>query len=147
MALFTAPTRFVQRLNATDSHLRIRWSDYEERWRIERKITFGQSIDPNLFKETQYEEFLARREGYIPVLYCGREQLDERVFFTLWVNDIQRRGGGKQVADVLEREEEAYRTISRAKWLDDIYVQAKERYDYANTLSASKRQLESWEGK
>jgi hypothetical protein len=94
----------------------------------------ARSIDPDLFKTGQYEEYCARRDGYVPVLYCGREQLDMRVFFTLWVNDIQRQGGARALADRLEQEEEVYRTKSRAKWLDDVYVQAREKYDYMNCV-------------
>ena len=134
MPLFDAPRGFVSRLRAYDHLLRIRWSDWEQRWRIERKLTNARSIDPDLFREHQYEEFLARREGYIPVLYAGREQLDNRVIFTLWVNDIQRQGGSRTVADRLEQEEAIYRSRSRAKWLDDVYVQAQERYAYMNRV-------------
>jgi len=134
MSLYDAPKSFVQRLRAYDPLLRIRWSDWEQRWRIERRITFGRSIDPGLFKESQYEEFVARCQGHIAVLYCQKEQLDTRVFFTLWMNDIQRQGGSKAVADRLEEEEAIYRTKSRAKWLDDVYVQAREKYDYMNAV-------------
>lgn len=134
MPLFDAPKGFVRRLLAYDPALRIRWSDWEQRWRVERRLTHARSIDPGLFREHQYEEFVARCDGYIPVLYCGKEQLDNRVIFTLWVNDIQRQGGAKALADRLEQEEAIYRSKSRAKWLDQVYVAAQEKYDYMNRV-------------
>ena len=139
MPLFDAPKGFVKRLRAYDCLLRIRWSDYEARWRIERRLTHARSIDPGLFREHQYEEFVARCGGYIPVLYAGREQLDNRVLFTLFVNDIQRLGGAQRVAEMMEREEAAYRSASRAKWLDVVYEQARDRWSYINQLSSTKR--------
>jgi hypothetical protein len=137
MALYDAPKSFVRRLQAYDPLLSVRWSDWEQRWRIERRLTHARSIDPGLFKEHQYEEFAARCAGRVPVLNCSKEQLDNRVFFTLWVNDIQRRGGGQKVADALEREEAAYYSKSRAKWLDTVYNQAKDYYTWMNTLPVS----------
>lgn len=139
MPLFDPPKSFVRQLQAYDPLLRIRWSDFERRWRIERKLTHARSIDPGLFKENQYEEFVARQDGYIPVLYAGKEQLDYRVFFTLFVNDIQRMGGAAKVAAMMEQEEAAYRSASRAKWLDNIYEQARDRWTYINQLSSTKR--------
>ena len=139
MPLFDAPQGFVQRLRAYDNRLRVRWSDWECRWRIERKITYGRSMDPDLFKESQYEEFVARRDGWLGVLYCKKEQLDERVLFTLWVNDIQRQGGATTLCNRWEAEEEAYRKGRRAKWLDDTYEQARDRWQYINQLSPTKR--------
>jgi len=141
MSLYDAPKSFVRRLQAYDPLLRIRWSDWEQRWRVERRLTHARSIDPGLFREHQYEEFIARCDGYIPALYCQKEQLDERVFFTLWCNDIQRHGGGKAMADLLEREEAAYRSKSRAKWLSDVYDQAKDYYGLMNSLTPTQRTL------
>ena len=141
MPLFTPPQGFVERLRAYDHLLRVRWSDYEQRWRIERRITFGRSMDPDLFKEQHYEEFCARREGYVPVLYCRKEQLDNRVLFTLWAADIQRQGGAVAVAKRIEEQEDAYRMKSRARWMDDVYNQAKDYYNWMNTLTPTQRSL------
>lgn len=143
--LFDAPKSFVRQLKSFDPLLRIRWSDWEERWRLERRITHARSIDPGLFLATDYEEFVARRDGYLPILFCRKEQLDERIFETLWMADMHRHGGAKRMHDEAERMEVERRTKSRAKYLDDVYYKAKERWNYANSLSSQKRQLESWE--
>jgi hypothetical protein len=134
MPLLTPPKGFVRRLHAYDPLLRIRWSDWETRWRVERRLTHARSIDPGLFREHQYEEHVARCQGYIPVMYAAREQLDNRVIFTLFMNDIQRLGGAQKAADMMEREEAVYRSASRAKWLADVYAQAREKYDYMNCI-------------
>lgn len=141
MPLFDAPKAFVQRLRAYDNMLRIRWSDFERRWRIERKIAHARSIDPGLYKESDYEQFVARREGYLPILFCQREQLDNRILYTLWASDMQRQGGGAKVADRLTAYEEAFRLHKRAKWLDDVYNQAKDYYNWMNTLTSTQRSL------
>ena len=141
MGLYTAPRSFAARLKAYDSLLRVRWSDFEQRWRIERKIVHARSIDPDLFKEQHYEEFCARREGYVPVLYCHKEQLDNRVLLTLYAADIQRQGGAAAVAKRQDEEENAYRMKSRARWLDDVYLQARDYYNIANSLTSTRRSL------
>lgn len=146
MPLFDAPKSFVRRLQSFDPLLRVRWSDWEQRWRIERRITRGKSMDPGLFLASDYEEFVARCAGYLPILFCRKEQLDERVFETLYMADMHRQGGAVRVHEEAERMAEEKRQRSRARWLDDIYYKAKERWNYANQLSARKRQLESWEG-
>lgn len=141
MPLFTPPKGFVSRLRAYDHLLRVRWSDFEWRWRIERKITFGRSIDPGQFKERHYEEFVARCAGYVPILFAQKNQLDNRVIFTLWAADIQRQGGAEAVAKRKDEEEEAYRMKSRARWLDDVYGQAKDYYNFMNSLTPTQRSL------
>ena len=141
MPLYSPPKSFMTRLQCYDPLLRVRWSDFEERWRIERKIVHARSIDPALFKEQHYEEFCARREGYVPVLYCHKEQLDNGVLLTLYAADIQRQGGAAAVAKRLDEEESAYRRKSRARWLDDVYLQARDYYNIANSLTSTRRSL------
>lgn len=143
MSLYDAPKSFVRRLQAYDSFLRVRWSDLECRWRIERRIAHARSVDPGLFKESDYEQFVARREGYLPILFCHKEQLDERIFYTLWASDLQRQGGGAKVADRLTAFEEAFRKNRRARWLDEVYLQAKDYYAYMNSLTTTQRSLGS----
>lgn len=134
MALYEAPKEFVARLRAYDPLLRVRWSDVEARWRIERKITRGRWIDPGNFHDSQREDFVSASEGYIPVLFCEKNQLDERVFITLWANDVWRRGGANRVSDEMESAEAMKRKASRARWLDDVWMAAKSYKDYMNTV-------------
>lgn len=134
MPLYTPPKTFVKELRSFDPLLRVRWSDMEHRWRIERKITHARSIDPDRFRSQDYEEFVARRDGYLPILFCKYHQLDERIFHVLYAADLHRAGGAKKVADELDRLESDQRAKSRTKWLDEVYEAARERYDYLNRV-------------
>lgn len=136
--LYTPPKSFCERLKEFDSALRVRWSDHETRWRVERKITRAQWVNPSTYHESLYEDFVSAREGYVPVLFCEHNQLDDRVFFTLWMGDMWRRGGATRVAEQME-DREAYRAHrKRAGWLEDVYNQAKEHYFTMNSLSPTR---------
>jgi hypothetical protein len=98
-------------------------------------------VDPDTYSDKQQDEYVAARDGYVEVLRCRKEQLDDRVFFTLWYTDIWRRGGAARVEQGLRAHEEAVKAGRRAKWLDDIYTMAVERYNFANMLSSTKHEL------
>jgi len=138
MPLYSPPNHFIERLHVFDPLLRIRWSDVQSCWLIERKLTRGQWISPDIYTSMQYEDFVCARDGYVPVLFCEKTQLDERVFFTLWMGDIWRRGGAQTVADQMEANETQQQIASRAGWLDDVYNQAKEHYFTMNSLSPTR---------
>jgi hypothetical protein len=134
MPLYDPPKEFVTRLKDFDAALRIRWSDAEDRWRIERKISRGKWINPSTFHASRYEDIISARDGYIPVLYCQQNELDERVFLSLWHMDIWRRGGSRRVADQMEARENGQRQSTRAQWLDDVWMAAKACKNYMNTV-------------
>lgn len=132
MALYQPPKQFVQDLQAYDPLLRIRWSDSEDCWRIERKVRPAREVDPSPF--ANHEDWITTKDGCVCVLKCKMNQLDQRVVYTLWKGDIQRQGGAQALADAIERGEQDTLMRSRAETLDRIEVHAKERFDYMNRV-------------
>jgi hypothetical protein len=132
MPLYTAPKQFVTRLKAFDSKLRIRWSDVENRYRIERKV--ARASASNVASARTIEDRIAARDGYVLVLHCKQNQLDARVLFTLWHDDLWRVGGADAWMNQLQREDEEREAIKRERFLSDIDGKAREAYRYANTI-------------
>ena len=132
MALYDPPASFTQRLARFDPLLRIRWSDSEQRWLIERKITRSRPVPAKWFR--RHEDFVAARDGYVHVLACQKNQLDERVFLTLWHGDIWRQGGARQVADRMDAQMDGDAERQRQGWLDDVEYAAREAYDSMNRV-------------
>lgn len=141
MSLYNPPTHIVARLTQFDPLLRIRWGDHSLCWLFERKLTKDRWVDPGSYSDRQGDEFIAARDGYVEVLRCEKEQLDERVFFTLWCSDVWRHGGAAKTDRLLRAHEESVKAGKRAKFLDDCYDMAIERYNFANTLTATKHEL------
>ena len=141
MPLYSAPTRFVADLRAYDPLLRVRWSDYWQEWRIERKITRGRWIDPSTYPEDHWDDYVAARDGYLCVLTCDQNQLDTRILQTLWASDVQRRGGAEVVDDGMRAHEAATFEAGREGFRDRVGEMAKDRYQWGNSLSPTKRHL------
>lgn len=132
MGLYTAPRRIAQDLRRYDPHLRVRWSDGEAQWRIERQV--GRANPSRLDTPGAYEDRRAAAEGYVLVLTCDHNQLDQRVLWHLWMNDVQRLGGAEAVAALMEEAEERDRLQARAAFLDRVGVSARDRWAYMNTV-------------
>jgi len=130
MPLFTAPKHFVQRLQEFDPLLRIRFSDYENRYRIERKVRQKRNVDGLI----NPEERIAAHDGYECVLKVRANQLDARVFYTLWWGDIQRIGGPDAYMAQLDREDAAREEQRQTRFLDLIETATRDRYNYMNRV-------------
>ena len=141
MPLLSPPKEFVKQLQQYDHHLRVRWSDRDQEWRIERKISRGRWISPSAYNDHETEDFYSARDGYVLAFTARQNQLDDRILFTLWATDLQRRGGAQAVADEIEQKEEQARLASRNRFLDDLYMMAIERWNHANMLTRTKMTL------
>ena len=132
MPLYTAPRQFVQRLHDFDPLLRVRFSDSENRYRIERRVGLhGYAPSPAYGSP---EDRKSAVEGYECVLRCRQNQLDDRVFFTLWHDDIWRLGGPDKYMDQLASEEADREAKRREQFLDRIETVTREAYRYMNTV-------------
>ena len=118
------------RLKDYDEHLRLR-EGVQGEWRIERKIRHGMSMNPENFRH--WDDYVTAREGYCLILRLQSNQMDQRIFFTLWANDMQRRGGAKAVCDNLDDAYYSRLEKSSAAWGDKVEYQAKERWQSWNT--------------
>lgn len=132
MPQYHPPSSFTRALRAFDPALRVRWSDKDVNWRIERRLTHGTWADPAFFADP--EDRQTARDGYVLVLTCQKEQLDNRVFYTLWDGDIWRRGGAKKVGDQIFAGLDTLTAARRRRWSDYIETCARERYDYMNRV-------------
>ena len=136
MPLYTPPASFVKRLHDFDPLLRLRWSDAKGHYLLERKVTRGADPDPACYAD--WDQYVAAREGYVWVMDLGIGELDDRVFWTLWANDIQRLGGGDKVADIMDLNDERRQQQVRDGWLGECYDQAKDWYRWATTMTPTK---------
>jgi hypothetical protein len=136
MPLIAPPEGFVRRLASFDPLLRLRWSDSKGQYLLERKVTRGKEPDPACYAD--WDQYVAAREGYTWVMSLGLGELDDRVFWTLWANDIQRFGGGDKLADIMDLNDERRKQQVRDGWLGECYDQAKDWYRWATTMSPTK---------
>ena len=130
MPLHSAPRSFVRLLKEFDPQLRIRFSDSENRYRIERRVE--RPRPPQYVRNP--EDRKAAIEGYECVLRCKANQLDGRVFYTLWHDDIWRIGGADKYMDQLAREDADREMKRRERFLDLVEGKAREAYRYMNSV-------------
>lgn len=132
MPLYHAPRRFAMQLHAFDPLLRCVYDDKHSHFRIERKVTHGKTPSPSKFcSQSEYE---CARDGYTLVMRVRQNQLDERVFYTLWASDLQRHGGAQAVADHLDAIDSAKGVQQREAFLDYVDQGAREMFRYGNTV-------------
>jgi len=136
MPLHHPPSSFVQRLQDVDPHLRLRWSDAESRYRLERKVSRGRQPDPACY--AAWDDYVCARDGFAFVFPCQGRELDDRVIATLFASDLWRRGGAEVVTDEMEAGEAEAAELQRTKWLDDIRDETKDWFYWANSLMPGK---------
>ena len=135
MALYDPPLGLMRALHAFDPALRVRWSDAQGCWRLERKATRGTVWPPSIHDTpAAYEDRIAAGEGYILVDTINKNDLDDRLLPILKRNDIWSRGGADTIAKEFDRlDAEHLATMKRMvseKWAD----MARERYRYMNAV-------------
>lgn len=135
MPLYDPSQSIVRQLRTFDPLLRVRWSDCQRFWRLERKVTRGMVWPPSEIESpSQYEERIAARDGYILVDTIKKQHLTERLIDVLRRNDLWSRGGAAGVAsewDLADQERDMQRRQSLG---DELEAAARERYRYMNTI-------------
>lgn len=135
MPLLTPPKLFVERLRGFDPDLRVRWSDGQNRWRLERKVTRGTVWPPSeLESPGQQEDRRAAHEGYTLVATIKQGELTDRVFMALAKADLWRMGGAEKVCEALDKGDAEFEMKNRAKRGEYIEAAARERWRYMNTI-------------
>lgn len=129
----SAPTKdFMERLTSYDDMLRVKWGHQLGEWRIERKIRRSYYIPPELF--SNQDDYQCAKDGYCLVLSLLPNQLDDRVFYTLWCGDIQAQGGANRVADKMDADYFARYEKGKRQTGERLEDAARERYDYMNRV-------------
>ena len=135
MPLYSPPRDFVEKLRHFDSALRIRWSDGQNRWRLERKISHGTVWPPSIWESpNQQEDRKAAADGYVAVGVLKQGELTDRVFAHLASQDIWRQGGAKAVADRMDENDILAERMARLRRSDTLEGLARERWRYMNTV-------------
>lgn len=124
----TISTEFTDRLAAYDPLLRLRWGQQEGYWRVERKIKRGGWYSPA--HAVGMDDYHTTRDGYILSLKFRPNEMDERVFYTLWMSDMHRF---KDFTGMLEADEAAAFKKSRDEWGEKNQYMAMGRWDSLNT--------------
>lgn len=133
MPLYSPPREFVQALQAFDKDLRVRWSDGQGSWRLERKVSRGTVWPPSsLDTPAANEDRIAARDGY--VLVDLLPELSGRLFSILRAHDIWAHGGADAVADAMDRLDLEQKAELRKVCLDYTEVKARERWQYMNRV-------------
>lgn len=133
MPLYSPPRDFVQALHNFDKDLRVRWSDGQGKWRLERKVSRGTVWPPSeLDTPAAHEDRIAARDGYILVDLLP--ELSNRLFSVLRAHDIWAHGGAEAVADQMDRMDVLQKYELRKLVLDYAESTARERWRYMNTV-------------
>ena len=123
--------QFTDRLAAYDPLLRLRWGQQTGMWRVERKIMRGGWYSPA--HAVGMDDYHCTRDGYILVLEFRSNEMDERVFYTLWVSDMHRF---KNFIGMLEDDELRTFAKRRQDYGEMNYYKAR---DFWTSLNSSYR--------
>lgn len=129
------PANLVRELRAFDPALRLRWSDGQARWRLERKVTRGAQWPASTIETAAgYEDRIAARDGYVLVDLIAPELLNGRLVPVLKRADIWSRGGARAVADEMDQLDVDHRQMMKRMMSDKFEVAARERFRYMNRV-------------
>ena len=135
MPLMLPPREIERDLRAFDPALRLRWSDGQGCWRLERKVTNSAVWPPSEIESpAQYEGRIAARDGYCLVDLIKPELLNGRLVPILAEADIWRNGGAKEVADAMDRLDVDQRQRMKAMMSEQFAEMARERFRYMNRV-------------
>ena len=127
---FTPTRDFVERLTSYDQWLRVRWGYEEGRWRIERKVAPTRPMPPD--PHITVDDWKCFQDGCCLIMKLLPNQLDGRVFYTLFEGDMHRRGGADAVANELDDDYVTRARKQRQSWGEYVEHQAREAYRYMN---------------
>lgn len=135
MPTYLPPTEIVRDLEAFDPQLRLRWSDGQGQWRLERKVSRGQ-VWPASEVETAagYESRVAAKEGYILVDLIHPSLLNSRLVPILRQNDIWSNGGAKEIADAMDTLDADQQRLMKLAVSDQFEQMARDRWKYMNRV-------------
>jgi len=135
MPLFNPPSRIVELLRNFDSALRVRWSDAQCQWRLERKVSHGKVWPPSSIESAgSFEDRKAAADGYILVACLEKSQLTDRLLPVLRASDIWAHGGAQEVADQMDKMDVEQKYLMRQTMLDNCEAAARERFRYMNAV-------------
>jgi len=124
---YDVPAWFQERLHDFDNKLRIRWGYVEGNWRIERKVSRGQAwAEFGGDDERQMVE-----DGYVLCLRFLPNQMDSRVFYTLFIGDMHRI---RKYVDKMEQREADEIMYKRRKYSEQNEYAAKQWWTTMNSL-------------
>ena len=141
---FIPPKRFLEDLFRLDNgRLRIRWSEEQQQWCLERKVVRAIQYVKNLpqykhrfIKDLQQwatfenDSWVRARDGYVLIGYYYPYALKypDWIIRDIQFNDINKHGGWKKVANLIEAREERKRaqlerdqSWERREWAEDMY--------------------------
>ena len=135
MPLYNPPPDIERDLKAFDPALRLRWSDAQGGWRLERKVAQG-AIWPASVVESpaQFEGRIAANDGYILVEFISPEHLSGQLIPVLARSDIWTNGGAQAVADAMDELDISHRQMMKAMMSDQFAAMARERFRYMNRV-------------
>jgi hypothetical protein len=122
-------------LHDFDRDLRVRWSEPQGRWRLERRVSHGVVWPPSAIETAaSMEDRRAAADGYVLVALLEPCELTERLIPVLRRADIWARGGANAVADEMDRMDVEQKRLMRQVVLDNAEAAARERFRYMNAV-------------
>lgn len=135
MPLYVTPPDIARDLRAFDAALRLRWSDGQDCWRLERKVSRGTVWPPSTLETPgAFEDRKAAREGYILIDLIQPQSLSGRLVPVLAQADIWSCGGAEEVADAMDRLDIEQRQTMNRMMSDKFETAARERFRYMNRV-------------
>jgi len=135
MPTYITPPDIARELRAFDPALRLRWSDGQGCWRLERKVSRGTVWPPSMLESpASFEDRKAAREGYILIDLIGPRALNARLVPVLRRADIWSNGGAGAVADAMDQLDISQRETMKRMMSDKFEAAARERFRYMNRV-------------
>ena len=129
---YSVPQSIINHMTNLDPLLRLHWDQERSQVRVERKVTRGQPLNPELVsRKADYE---MARDGYAPWLaFTPSEDNYAKLLHTIKVMDLWKRGGAEAVADQLERDEAREAEEKKVSRKSDFHEIGAEMYRDLNT--------------
>lgn len=127
--MLIAPGWFLRELEAFDPALRLRWSDSQMLWHLERKIAKGKPVE-TLRTDSESDEVIRAREGYLLVASVPPGGLNRTIFEKLRACDLWALGGWEKVEREIVEAEEREEQKRDDDFAADIRSYTREVYEF-----------------
>jgi len=135
MPTYITPPGIARELHAFDPALRLRWSDGQGCWRLERKVSRGTVWPPSTLESpAAFEDRTAAHDGYVLVDLIRPRDLSARLVPVLRQADIWSSGGADAVADAMDRLDVTQRETANRMMGEKWEAAARERFRYMNRV-------------
>lgn len=129
---YSVPDHVVRRMKELDPDLRLKWDQKKGEVRVERKVTRGKPLNPDLLSNPA--DYQMAIDGYCLWLsFLPGDMKWDMLLYTIQCLDMWKRGGYKAIDAQLNADEQREKEEGRASWRSDVHHMSAEMFRHLNT--------------